>query len=230
MRDNLPSEVLESLGRIDSATVANAIEHFKVRDPVTGYASMELGCQFPDLKPMVGYAVTCTADTTTPGDDRPMRMHELLDAIHEAPKPAVLVVQYAGNDRMRSYKAGDMFCTALQKLGVVGLVTDMGNRDLKGIQERAPGFQVFCPGVVVSHGYGVYVEFNTTVSVCGLTVSPGDLVHGDDNGVVQVPLEVAERVVERAREVQKEEAAYFDFMRSDSYSYEGLRQRLGRKD
>ena len=52
MSESLSSNALESLGQIDSATVANAIEHFEVRDPVTGYASMELRCQFTDLKPM----------------------------------------------------------------------------------------------------------------------------------------------------------------------------------
>ena len=75
------TEVIEALRPIDSATVANAIEHFDVRDPVDGYASWTLLCQFPKLAPTVGYAITCTADTTTAGDTRPMRLHELLDMI-----------------------------------------------------------------------------------------------------------------------------------------------------
>ena len=59
-----------------------------------------------------------------------------------------------------------------QKLGAVGLVTDMGNRDLRGIRRRAPGFQLFGPGSVVSHGYGGIIDSIVTVSVCGLTVQP----------------------------------------------------------
>ena len=102
---------------------------------------------------MVGFAVTATQDTTSAGDDRALRLPEVLDLVHAAPKPAILVVQYTGADRLRSCVAGDMFCTALQKLGAVGLVTDMGSRDFGGIQRRAPGFQLFCPGAVVSHGY-----------------------------------------------------------------------------
>ena len=142
----LSAETLDALRRIDSATIANAIEHFNVRDPVTGYASLELRCQFPEQEPMVGFAVTATQDTTSAGDDRPLRLPEVLDMVHAAPKPAVLVVQYTGADRLRSCVAGDMFSTALQKLGAVGLVTDMGSRDFGGIQQRAPGFQLFCPG------------------------------------------------------------------------------------
>ena len=68
----LSPKQIEALGRIDSPTVSNAIEAFGVRDPTDGYASLELRCLFPDLGPMVGYAVTCTADSTTPGGPRPV--------------------------------------------------------------------------------------------------------------------------------------------------------------
>ena len=224
------TEVIEALRQIDSATVANAIEHFDVRDPVDGYASWTVLCQVPKLAPTVGSAITCTADTTTAGDTCPMRLHELLDMIKDAPKPAVLVAQYVGSDRQRSCLIGDMFAATLQKLGVVGMITELGGRDFRGIEERAPGFQLFCPGSVVSHGYGVFHDFNLTVSVCGLTVQPGDLLHGDANGVVHVPTEIAGDVVAQSKRVLEEEAAFFDFLHSDAYSYEGLKQRMGRKD
>jgi regulator of RNase E activity RraA len=226
----LSPQLVEALREIDGPTISNAIEHFRVRDPTTGYASLELRCQFPDLKPMVGYAVTCTEDTTTAGDQRPMRLHEVLDAVVAAPKPAVLVVKYVGADRLRSCVAGDVFCATLQKLGAVGLVTDMGNRDVSGIRQRAPGFQIFSPGWVVSHGYGVYVDVNVTVSLCGLTIRPGDLLHGDENGLLTVPIEVAEPVLARAKEIRKAEKAFFDFLHGSLYSYEGLKARIGRPD
>ena len=133
----ISAETIEALRRIDSATIANAIEHFEVRDPVTGYASLELRCQFPENEPMVGFAVTATQDTTSAGDDRPNRLHDVLDMVAAAPKPVVLAVQYTGGDRMRSCLAGDMFCSALQKLGGVGIVTDLGSRDFQGIAQRA---------------------------------------------------------------------------------------------
>ena len=226
----ISAETLDALRQIDSATVSNAIEHFGVRDLVTGYASMELPCQFPDQKPMVGFAVTATQDTTTAGDDRPMRLHDVMDMVLAAPKPTVLAVQNMGADRMRSCLAGDMFCSALQKLGAVGLVTDSGSRDFQGIRQRAPGFQLFCPGAVVSHGYGVYTNLGITVSICGLTIQPGDLLHGDANGVVSIPLAIAEEVVEQAQRVLETETSYFDFLASDGYSYEGLKQRMGRHE
>jgi len=224
------AETIEALRQIDSATVSNAIEHFGVRDQVTGYISMEMNCQFPDHKPMVGFAVTATHDTTTAGDDRLMRLHDVMDMVLDAPSPTVLAVQYMGPDRMRSCLAGDMFCSAIQKLGAVGLVTDLGCRDFAGIRQRAPGFQLFCPGAVVSHGYGVYIDLDITVSICGLTIQPGDLLHGDANGIVSIPLAIVDDLVEQAQNVLATETSYFDFLASDDYNYDGLKARMGRHE
>ena len=222
----ISQETIDMLATFDSPTISNTIESFSVRDPVTGYANMDLKCQFPNQKPMVGHAVTCTADTTTAGSKRPMRLDKLLDIINDAPKPVVLVAKFVGPDPKKSCLAGDMFCTALSKLGVVGLVTDMGNRDIRQIHERARGFQLFCPGAVVSHGYGFYLDFNISVSVCGLTIQPGDLIHGDDNGLLSVPIDIAEEVAQRAASTRQGEADYFDFL-ENNFSFEELKKRLG---
>jgi regulator of RNase E activity RraA len=70
----------------------------------------------------------------------------------------------------------------------------------------------------------------TTVSIYGLTIQPGDLLHGDANGVVKIPLAVAEDVVVQAQRVLATETSYFDFLASDQYSYEGLKKRMGREE
>ena len=227
MNDSIPPEVLSALTRFDSATVANAIEHFNVRDPVTGYASLELRCQFPEYGSMVGYAVTCTGTTTGLGNSRPQRLGDVLDMIWAAPKPTVLVIQDVGDDRLRSCYIGDMFSTAMQKMGAVGAVTDAGFRDRDGIARRSPGFQVFSPGTVVAHGHGVYIEFNVPVSVCGLPVNPGDLLHGDANGLVSVPNSVAADVVHRAEQVLADEAEHFEYLARDDFDLKELKGRWG---
>ena len=222
----ITTEQLTALRRYDSPTISNAIERCKVRDPVTGYANLELGCQFPEYEPLVGYAVTCTAAGTDAGDTRPNGVVDVLDAVYAAPKPAVLVIQYVGSDRLRSCYAGEIFCTMLQRLGVAGIVTDGGYRDRVGVAERAPGFQIFSPGLVVSHGRNTFFDVNVTVSVCGLTIQPGDLLHGDENGLLQIPIDVVEQVLEYAAGVADGEAAMLDFLQGDDFTYEALRQRM----
>jgi 4-hydroxy-4-methyl-2-oxoglutarate aldolase len=219
-------EVLEALRGFDSATISNAIEQFKIRDRAAGYADMRLRCQFPEYAPMVGYAVTCTADTTSPGESRPMRFAELLEIVRGAPQPAVVVVQHVGTDRLKSCNFGDMSATGLHRMGVAGVVTDAGNRDRAGIAQRAPGFHVFSPGWVVSHGRGAYLDMQVNVSICGLNIAPGDLLHGDANGLLVVPHEIAGRVAEEAQKVIDAEAEYFKFLESDTFTFEDWKRRI----
>ena len=215
--------VLEALRGFDSPTVSNAIEAFGVRDLTEGYASMELRCQIPEPGPMVGYAVTCVAESTRPGPKRRSGLHELFDLLAGAPKPAVVVIAHVDSDRPRSCVGGDMIFSAYRRLGVVGAVTDGGVRDLAGVRERVPGFQVFAPGTVVSHGTMARLDMDVPVSVCGMTISPGDLLHGDENGLVSVPLEIAERVVARAHEIRVEEREMFRYLDGPDVSPAGLK-------
>ena len=220
-------QVIEKLRGFDSATVANAIEHFGVRDPTTGYADNRLVCRTPGIAaPMVGRAFNCKVDTTTPGDTRPARVGELVELLSEADTPFVLVAQHEGPDQRRCCVFGDMFCAVLARLGGAGIVTDANGRDLAGIRRRTPDFHVFSRGWVVSHGYPACLEFNTPVEVCGLEVAPGDLLHGDGSGLVSVPLEIAAEVPDRAEAVRGEEKGFFEFLKGDGFSMEELKQRF----
>jgi regulator of RNase E activity RraA len=219
-------QIVELLRTIDSPTVSNAIEKFNVRNQTEGYASSELSCRFPDLAPMVGYAVTCIVDTTSPEPAGPNRLTDLFDAVASAPKPAVVVMQNQGPSRLRSCVVGDMVCTSLHKLGVAGLVTDGGVRDISGIRNRAPGFQVFAAGLVVSHGLPIYLEPSVPVTVCGLAIRPGDLLHGDESGLLSVPLDIVESVLEQAQAVLKKESEFIDFLSSGSFSLDELKYRI----
>lgn len=91
-------ELIKALREIDSPTLSNAIEHFNIWDRAAGFADLRLKCQFPEYPPLVGYALTCTADTTSPGESRPPDFDKVLRAVDEAPKPAVVVVQHVGSN------------------------------------------------------------------------------------------------------------------------------------
>jgi regulator of RNase E activity RraA len=187
---------------------------------------MELRCLFPELSPMVGYAVTCTADSTTPTAKPATKIGELFDAIVAMPGPAVIVVQNCGPERSRSCFTGDVVAVVYQKLDAVGVVTDGGIRDLAGIRKRAPGFQIFAPGAVVSHGNGTIVEVGIPVSIAGLVIAPGDLLHGDESGLLKVPIPYVESILHEAELVRKTEKEWFDFALGDAFTIEGMKRRL----
>jgi 4-hydroxy-4-methyl-2-oxoglutarate aldolase len=218
----LTREQLEELRLIDSPTVSNAIEQFRVRPRVEGYAGWELRCAFPDLGTTVGYAVTCTADSTSPTrlDDRgQMRLWEALEA---APKPAVLVIKDVGPERGRSCHMGEVMATTAKALGAVGCVSDGGLRDVAEVRALG-GFQYFCPGFVVSHGNPVICDVNVPVTVDGLDVSPGSLIHGDVNGLLTIPAEIADRVAEEAQKIRDAERQVLEFVRRPVLTVEQLR-------
>jgi 4-hydroxy-4-methyl-2-oxoglutarate aldolase len=217
----LTAEQLEALRQIDSPTVSNAIEHFKVRSLVEGYAGWDLRCAFPDLGTMVGYAVTCTADTTTAsrtGDRGLMRLWEALEA---APKPAVIVIKDIGQDRSRSAHMGEVMATTAKALGAVGCVSDGGLRDVAEV--RALGFQYFCPGFVVSHGHPLICDVNVPVTLEGLSVGAGDLLHGDANGLLTIPADIADQVIDQVNRVRQAEREVLEFVKRPGLTVERLR-------
>jgi 4-hydroxy-4-methyl-2-oxoglutarate aldolase len=219
----LTSDQFEELRHIDSPTLANAIEHFGVRGRVEGFAGWELRCAFPQLGSMAGYAVTCTADSTTASrrDDRGLL--RLWEAVEAAPKPAVVVIKDIGPDRSRSCHMGEVMATTAKALGAVGCISDGGLRDVNEVKSLG-GFQYFCPGFVVSHGNPVICEVNVPVTLAGLSVEPGDLLHGDVNGVLVIPESIADRVVEQALRVREAEREVLEFLRKPGLTVDALRR------
>ncbi|HLL51095.1 MAG TPA: RraA family protein, partial [Thermomicrobiales bacterium] len=176
------------LKSVDSPTMANAIEPFKVRDRTEGFIGGEVRSLFPEMPPMVGAALTVTM-TNRPGPiagrENWWRMYE---ALAELPAPSVLAVQDVSGAPSRCALAGEVMATLAMRLGAVGMVTDGGLRDVHEV--RALGFAYFARYVVVSHGNFDIVDIGTPIVLEGQEVKTGDILHGDANGIVIVPREV----------------------------------------
>jgi 4-hydroxy-4-methyl-2-oxoglutarate aldolase len=217
-----------TLSGYDTPTIANAIETYLTRDMTEGYASSLVRRLTPRSGPMVGYAVTVMFDSTTPSAKRfgPAGWFDLMDVVKAAPKPAVVVCQYVGPERERGCWLGDVIATLMARLGTVGTVTDTSVRDVSTIVERLPSFHVFAAGTVASHGNGKLIAIDVPVSVGGMSVHPGDLIHGDENGVITIPLDVADGLTTRAQEGVVAEAEFVRLLQSDPLPYDDVRERL----
>lgn len=221
----LTPEQLAELRSVDSPTVANAVEAFKVRDDTQGFVGMDVPCRTPEFGVMAGYAVTATADSMTPGRARDRRgLLKLFEAVAAAPKPSVLVIKNVGPKPTHACFLGDVIATITKRLGAVGIVTDGGVRDLEGV---APlGYHVFAAGLVVAHGTFNIEEVGIPVEISGTTVRPGDLLHGDASGVTTVPLEIADKLYAECLKVRERETVLRDFANSRDFTLNALRQRL----
>jgi regulator of RNase E activity RraA len=213
----------EALKRIDTPTICNAIEPLNVRRNSEGFMGWNIRCQFPEMGVMLGYAVTATLDTMTPSRQQSLEpMMRLWEAVDASPKPVVLVFKDISPRNSHSCHCGDVMATIASKLGAIGLVTDGGVRDIEGV--RALGFQYFAPGMTPAHGQLQVVDVGVPVVVSEVEVLPGDLVHGDENGVVKIPLEIADKVPQAAAEIAAREKQIMNFAQSDDFSLEGLRK------
>ncbi|MDQ6773331.1 MAG: RraA family protein [Candidatus Dormibacteraeota bacterium] len=216
----LAPELLAALRRYDTPTVANAIETFDVRPRDEGFMAMDIRCMFPELGVMVGYAATATIRARGPGDGDA----SLLWAETRArPEPRVVVVQDLDDPPGHGSLWGEVNATIFKALGCVGTVTDGCVRDLA--EARGMGFHFFARGAGVSHAYVRVDGVGLPVTVGGLVVRPGDLIHADQHGVLVVPLEVAAQVPAAAEQVALREQALLRWVRSPEFDPDQLAAR-----
>ena len=221
----LTPEQLAELRAMDSPTVANAIEAFKVRDDTQGFLGMDIPCHTPEFGVMLGYAVTATANSMAPARGRDRKGHvRLFEAVAAAPRPSVLVIKDVGPRRTHACFLGDVIATITKRLGAIGIVTDGGVRDLEGVKPL--GYHVFAAGFVVAHGTFNVEEVGVPVEISGTVVKPGDLIHGDASGVTTIPLEIADTVYAECLKVRDREAALRDFATARDFTLDALRQRM----
>jgi 4-hydroxy-4-methyl-2-oxoglutarate aldolase len=93
------------------------------------------------------------------------------------------------------------------------LVTNGAGRDLD--QVRAIQFPVFTSSTICSHAYCHMLHIGLPVRVGGLMVNQADLLHGDTNGVTNIPLDIAAEVADVADEFIAAEEIMLDYVKAD---------------
>jgi 4-hydroxy-4-methyl-2-oxoglutarate aldolase len=214
---------LEKLRRLDSCSVANAIETFDVRLRNTGFTDSRVRCIFEDLPTIVGYAATARVRTAEP----PMGQHsyyyrlEWLDHVLSIPTPRVLVLEDMDPHPGLGAFIGDVHANILAALGCVAVVTNGAVRNLP--QARALHFQMYAGNISVSHAFAHIVAFGQPVVIGHMEVRPGNLIHGDLHGAQSIPLEIAGKIPDVASEMIEQEQEIIQLCRSKDFTTEKLR-------
>lgn len=217
--------VLDELRRYPSPAVSNGIETFSVRSRAEGFMSAGVRCMFPELGPLVGYAATARIRAAEAGEGTPVRA--LWEHVRQVPEPRVVVVEDLDDPSGVGSFWGEVNSNVFRALGSIGTVTNGCVRDLSEMEEV--GFHAFAGSVGVSHAYVHVVDVGTPVTVGGLTVRPGDLLHGDQHGVLSVPVEIAPELAEAIRRVEDRERQIIELCRSTDFSVEALAAVLRRR-
>src|SRR6476620_8816394 len=205
--------VLDRLRQFDTPTVCNVIELFDCRARTGGYMDGRIQACYPKLPPMVGYACTATFRAGSPPrtGDSYAGLVKQVELIAGAPGPAVVVFQDL-DDPCVAATFGEVMCTTYRAFGCAGLITSGAGRDLDAVE--AIRFPCFTNGAICSHGYSQIAQLDVPVRVGGITINPGDLLHGDRNGVTTIPTELASAVADACPELMEAEAVVLNYLKS----------------
>ena len=178
--------LIDRLMGIDVSALSDADKTLPVVDPA-------VRAMIPDVR-MAGPAFTVVAED----DHLPV-----MSALAEAAAGDVLVVATNGGTRA---VAGELFATEARRRGLAGIVIDGWCRDLRGL--RGIGLPVFARGTSPRSGTTVSrAEHGATIACGGVEVAPGDIVFGDDDGLLIASAERIAAALETAELIGRSERA-----------------------
>ena len=99
---------------------------------------------------------------------------------------------------------------------------------MRDLPEIAAGFQILAGRVIPSHAYVHVVDFARPVTVAGMRVRDGDLIHADQHGAVVIPHDVAAKVRAAADDVVKRERVIIEAARAPDFDIDKLRAAQGK--
>ena len=216
--------LLAQLREYDSALLANTLGYFDPTPAHELYMSRDIQTVTPSLGPTVGVAVTCQFDTSSPGGTtNDLAAHwKQLAQIEQMEDPVILVIQTVGSRPDHECVLGDGMAKALDSVGCVGAVTNGGVRDIAGLLTIP--FPAYSRGVTVHHAAMRAKAIDVPVEVGGLTISPGDIIHASGEGVIRIPPDSMEDLIEKAPRMRAAENETHALFRRRDVSLDEKRQ------
>lgn len=225
----MTEDLLLLLRRVDTPTVCNAIEVAQGRRGFAAFTRGTMLASDPSAPAMVGYARTARIAAARPPSDPPeavrARRMEYYRYMAAGPRPALAVVEDVdGPDAVGAFW-GEINTTVHKGFGLSGAVTNGVMRDLGDLPD---GFPVLAGSIGPSHAFVHVTGIDVPVTVHGLAVSPGDLVHADRHGAVVIPPEVIGRLGEAIARLRETERLVLDPARTPGFDFAAFEQAWAR--
>ena len=214
MKKMTQRQMLEALKNFDTPSITNVLATYPANPLCLGlynpwtenwYTDQTIRCMYPELGRNVGYAVTCVYGLPDPGFNR-LTFMDVIDALDASPKPTILVLQQKFPPEIAGKVglSGGNMTSAMKAVGCLGVISNGPSRDLDEI--RPMKFQYMLTGVTAGHGAMAVYAVNVPVSVGGMDVCPGDIIHMDGDGAVKFPADKLEAVLTNVQALQIQEA------------------------
>lgn len=217
-------ETLKQLEQFDTPSISNVVATYP-DDPLClglynpwsedWYTDQTIKCMYPELGPRAGYAITCVYGMPDPNFDE-LSFMDIVDELDKSPTPTILALEqdFPPEVAEKVGLTGGNMTTAMESLGCVGCVSNGPARDIDEI--RPMEFQYLVTGVSPGHGDMAVQAVNVPVSICGMDVAPGEIIHMDENGAVKFPADRADDVLNNVQELEKRESELQDRVRNAS--------------
>jgi regulator of RNase E activity RraA len=207
-------DVIERFSKAATASVADACEQVVGR---RCYMDHEIKPRIND-KRITGPAITVQEGPTSEA----LPPSHALEAIDKGNEGEVLVIALANSDRDVAIWGGLMTAGAVANK-LAGSILDAGVRDVTEIR-RDFGYQIYSRSVSPGTTVGRYktLDYNVPVICGGVTVNPGDLIVADYDGVVVVPREQVDAVLEKTEEIEKREAEQTKYIKETGSVIKGI--------
>ncbi len=211
--------LLTLLKSVDTPTVCNAIEVAQGRRGFNRFTRGTVLCSDPQAGAIVGYARTARIAANAPSDEAPeivkARRMAYYQYMAEAPKPAITVIEDTDPEPVGAFW-GEINTTVHKGFGLSGVLTNGVMRDLGDV---APDFPVIAGGIGPSHAFVHVTEIDVPVTVFGLTVAPGELVHADRHGALVIPADLVDGIGAAIAKMQQTEALVLDAARAPGFDF-----------
>lgn len=225
-------EIISRLEKIDTPTISNVVATYpkadscmKLYDAWYGawYTDQTIKCVYPEMGPKVGYVSTvvfCEKSEKYTG----MSRWALPEHVDRTKKPVVLVAeqQFPPELTNRVGLFGEIMTTQYKALGIIGVITNGPMRDIDAIKPM--NFQYYSTGVTPGHGDFMVKAVDVPVTVGGMTVMPGDMVHMDLHGAVKFPASKMEEVLERATKLLESESSLTRIYKDPEFTLQKWKQ------
>ena len=220
----LTQDLIAVLKSVDTPTVCNALELLAPERRGYGFTTKPLVCTRPELGPVVGIARTATIRAAHPPDsdaDQAYARDAYYAYIDAGPKPSVVVIQDLDDERGYGSFWGEVNSNIHKGLGCDAVITNGSVRDLPDIAE---GFQMLADRVGPSHSFVHVVDFSRPVTVAGMRVSDGDVIHADQHGAVVIPQGVIGEIRQAADLISRRERVIISAAQQPGFDVEALRK------
>ena len=212
--------LLTLLKSVDTPTVCNAIEVVEGKRGFDRFTRGTVLCSDPAAGAIVGCARTAKIAALAPPTEAPdvirARRMDYYRHMAEGSRPALAVVEdLDGADGIGAFW-GEINTTVHKGLGLSGALTNGVMRDLGDLPE---GFPVIAGSVGPSHGFVHVREVGTPVTVFGLTIADGDLVHADRHGALVIPADYIPDLEQAVRKLLDTERLILEPARQPGFDF-----------